>query len=97
MPHSSRPRRLKPTAMVADLAESDLLDLLSGPQLVVYVRLLAAANTARRFRVQPTNGELYGRDQRTAVRALRELEKLGLIAITYDKTSRPGRSIEVLR
>ncbi len=94
-------KRLKCTDRISDLAKSPLLDDLSGSELVVYLRLLAAtgAPTAGRARVlvTSTNADLYARDPRTVVRALRHLEELKLIAIQYDVSQRPGRTIEVLR
>jgi len=74
---------------------SRLLDQLSGPQAVVYLKLLVAVSNQRTTRVVVANAELHqNRDGRTAAQALRELEsKHGLCRIHWD--DKHQRSIEV--
>lgn len=73
---------LTPDTKITALAKHPILDSLSGPQLVVYLRLIAATGAQGR-RVRVINLELY-RDARTAVSALHSLEEMGLIKITHD-------------
>lgn len=86
----------RPTAdtTVAKLATLSLLDTLTGPQLVVYVRLLAQTKAQRSRKVSVTNADLY-HQPRTAVRALRELENIGLVKVEFDGGLQ--RTIEVPR
>ena len=69
------PKRLAPTTTITELAESGFLDSLSGAQLVVYIRLLAATHQKGSKKVQVINTDLY-REPRTAVKALRQLEEM---------------------
>lgn len=85
--------RWTPRTTLAAVARSTLLDALTRNQLAVYIKLLGASDTQGSRRVQILNGELC-RDHRTAVRALRELEDMGLVRIHYDTTAL-GRTIEV--
>lgn len=78
---------------VRALAAMTLLDALSGPELVVYLRLVAAVRPRSRV-VVVSNAELY-KNPRTAVAALRTLEAKKLISVAYD-TSTWKRSIGVL-
>lgn len=87
--------RLTPNTRLAKLARHALLETLSGPQLAVYIRLIAATAEQGSRRLQITNGALY-RDPRTAARVLRELENLGLIRIDLG-ASHLDRRIEVAR
>ncbi len=89
-------KRLKPTDHIIELVRSGLVDSLKGAQLVVYIKLLAACAAAESRKVEPLNADLFA-SARTVVSALRRLEELDLISIEYDKTKRPGRTIEVLR
>ncbi len=86
--------RLTPRMNVFALARSKLLDALSGPQLVVLLRLVAATGNQASRRVRLINSELY-RDARTAVRALRELEEMGLVKLRYEGGGWLDRTIEV--
>ena len=86
-------RALTPDSTIATLAKHSIIDALTGQQLVVYIKLLGAKKDQGR-RVHVLNSQLCN-DARTAVRALRELENMGLIKISYDDGSRLGRTIEV--
>jgi predicted transcriptional regulator len=87
--------RISPKTTLVNLANNSLLDALTGPQLVVYLRLLRAVAEQRSRSVQIINSLLY-RDARTAARALRELEDMGLIKV--EQGARPlDRKIEVSR
>lgn len=83
-----------PDTTVAKLAQMSIMDTLTGPQLVVYLRLLAETKTQRSRTIVVTNADLY-RQPRTAVRALRELEDIGLVTIKFDGSLQ--RTIEVPR
>ncbi len=79
---------------VSDLARSTILDVLSGIELVAYLRILAAAAKGSR-RVRLLNSELHrNRNGRTATQALRGLEGFGLIKVRDAGTL--DRTIEVL-
>lgn len=96
MPKRSPPSNERPTAdtTVANLARMAILDTLTGPQLVVYLRLLAETKVQRSRTVSVINADLY-RSPRTAVRALRELEDLGIVKLQFDGSLQ--RTIEVPR
>lgn len=85
--------RLTAKSTLAHLAKHSLLDSLTGSELVVYVRLVAAVGEQRTKRVKILNAALHG-DARTAGRALRKLEDHGLIRV-HDDGSRFHRTIEV--
>lgn len=87
--------RITPKTSVANLANNALLDALTGPQLVVYLRLIRATADQRTRTVHIINSLLY-RDSRTAARALRELEDMGLIKVELGN-SPLDRKIEVSR
>lgn len=73
--------RLCPLTQIRTLGRSPVLDALSGIELVVYLRLLAAdheQNDSAGVKVE--NADLY-REPRTAGRALAALEELKLIRI----------------
>lgn len=86
--------RWTPRTTVTKLARSSLLDALSGPQLVVYIKLLGAVDAQRSRHIQLINGELC-KDHRTAARALGQLEDMGLVKLHYDDGTKLGRTIEV--
>jgi hypothetical protein len=92
-PHPSD-HSLSPQTTIATLAKHSLIDTLTGPQLVVYIKLLGARQEQRTRKVSILNSQLQ-RDARTAVRALRELENMGLVKIRYEDGTRIGRTIEV--
>src|SRR5258707_972160 len=88
--------RFTPDTKIYALARSKLLDVITGPQFVVLLRVIGAVGTQRTRNVRLTNIELY-RDSRTAVRALRELEDMGLIRLRYRGGGWVDRVIEVRR
>lgn len=95
--HQPRAFDLRPATTIGELAANTALNVLSGPQLVVYLRLVAATGAQHRRTVTIKNLELH-REPRTAVRALRELSEMGLIIVTYEGSMRRfGRQIEVVR
>lgn len=81
---------------VVDLARCAILDALSGPELVVYLRLIAETRRQSSRRVAVRNIDLY-RNTKTAITALRSLENQGLIKLTYDGSSSLQRTVEVIR
>lgn len=84
------------TNTIATLAGSPLLDQLSGQELVVYLRLLAAVHEQRSQRVRVENIALHrARGGRTAGGALKELEERKLIKLSYGMGTN-DRVIEVL-
>lgn len=87
--------RLTPAASLSDVAAHPLLDELTGTELVIYLRLLAAAGEAGSRKIEPLNASLYRGDAKIAAKALRSLDTRKLITIEYDNTKRPGRSITV--
>lgn len=96
MPKQTTRSNERPTAdtTVARLAQLAILDTLTGPQLVVYLRLLAETKVQKSRTVTVVNADLY-RQPRTAVRALRELEDIGLVTIKFNGSLQ--RTIEVPR
>lgn len=79
---------------VRQLAESPILDTLSGAELVVYLRLLAAVAKQRSRRVQVFNLQLHqNREGKTAQAALRSLEEMGVIKVIHHGSG--SRQIEV--
>ncbi len=94
-----RPRTfdLRPETTITLLAQHPILDSLTGRQLVVYLRLLAATGAQRKRAVKVTNHELY-RDARGAVRTVLELQQLGLVKVRFEHDRKKlGRTIQVLR
>jgi hypothetical protein len=87
------PKHPHPAMSVRNLAHLTLLDCLSGPELVVYIRLVGATADQAKRTVRITNAALY-RNPRTAAAALNKLEDRGLITIRYDGPI--DRLIEVL-
>ncbi len=77
-----------------ELANNSLLDVMTGSELVVYVRLLGMVKDQGSQRVKTINALLY-RDGKTAARALASLEDMGLVKITTDTKGR-DRYITVL-
>lgn len=84
---------ITPDTRLATLARHPILDALSGPELVVYLRLVAAT-ASQGDRVKALNLELH-HTARTAIRALQALAEMGLVKLTYDDGGRSGRVIEV--
>lgn len=71
------------SSTIRRLTESNMFDVLSGAQLVVYLRLLAAVYVGGSHVVNLTNMELHkNRMGKTAKIALDELEAMGLIKLT---------------
>ncbi len=67
---------------ILQLAASSLLDVLSGTEVAVYLRLLAAAVNQGTNRVRVSNGELHrGRHPKNVSAALRRLAEHGLIRV----------------
>lgn len=87
---------LRPTTTIQVLARSTLLESLTGPELVVYLRLLGAVGDQKSQRITIINAHLY-RNIRTAVAALRSLENYGLVRISYENMRAINRTIEVSR
>jgi DNA-binding MarR family transcriptional regulator len=80
---------------ISELANNTILDSLTGPQIVVYLRLLGASHVQKSRRVRIINAALY-RDARTARRVLDELEAMGLVKVVFGSTS-IDRKIELAR
>jgi hypothetical protein len=81
---------------IATLAQSSILDVLKGAQLVVYLRLVAAVALQGTYHVSVINSELHrNRNGRTAAVALRELSDIGLIKVRHGRKT-IDRKIEVL-
>lgn len=80
---------------IRELAASPLLETLSGPQLVILLRIVALTAASKKRKMRIRNADLY-RDARTTSRVLRELEELGLLRIVYDGVGRIARTIEVV-
>lgn len=81
---------------IATLAQSTILDVLNGAQLVVYLRLLAAVANQGKSRVRVINSELHrSRNGRTAAQSLRELADIGLVKVHHGRRTL-DREIEVL-
>lgn len=87
------PIGLTPRTTVKALVEHPLVDVLAGPELLIYLRLVVIAKAGQRSTA--TNRDLYRGDARAAVRALRVLERNGLIKIRY-ASGGLGRTIEVV-
>ncbi len=85
--------KLTPHTTIAQLANNTILDALTGPQLVIYLRLVAATAEQRSRTVHVLNSMLY-RDTRTATRALVELEQMRLVKLSYGRSALE-RAIEV--
>jgi len=85
--------RITANTKVAELANNTILDSLDGPELVVYLRLIAETKRQGTRRIQVINAALFRRPQRVA-EALGKLEDRGLIKISYDD-SVLRRTIEV--
>lgn len=84
--------RITPDTKVVALAAHPLLDQLSGNELPVYLRLVAATRSQRAREVFVKNEDLF-REPQTASRILRRLVAKKLIVIHLDGDV---RSIEVL-
>lgn len=84
---------ITPDTKVLALAAHPLLDQLSGNELAVYLRIIAAGGRQRTRRARITNAELF-RDAQTASRILRRLAEKDLITISIDGDD---RTIEVRR
>jgi hypothetical protein len=70
-------------SQIVDLARSRLLDELTGAELVVFIRILAAAEDQDTPKVKLHNVDLHrNRAGRTAAAALRVLQGRGLIKIS---------------
>lgn len=85
-----------PEMTVAKLANLALLDVLSGAELVVYLRLVAETRHQGGQRVSVRNAALH-RNQKSAWTALSSLEKMGLIKMKHDVKYQYQRTIEVIR
>lgn len=98
MGETHRPRTLGigPETTIAALAAHPILEALTGPQLVVYIRLLGQVALQRRRTFEVRNAELY-REPRTAMRSLHQLRDLGLVKISFASGNRFGRKVEVVK
>lgn len=82
-----------PKTPVAELARSELLDQLTGAELVVYLRLVGMTGDKATTVVDAKNAELHD-SPRVARSALSKLEERKLVRVNLD--GRAGRTIEVL-
>lgn len=82
-----------PRTHVAELAQSELLDQLTGAELVVYLRLVGMTGDKKTTVVDAKNYELHD-SPRVARSALSKLEERRLVRVNLD--GRAGRTIEVL-
>lgn len=87
--------RWTPKTTVRAIVGGKLLDVLTHPQLVVYMKILGESAAQKKQQLPILNARLW-REARTCVRTLKELERYGLIKIHYDRNTRLGREIEVL-
>ena len=84
-----------PQTTVLDLADSSIFETLTGVEIAVYLRLIAAAYHRGKRTVALTNPQLHrGRSSSNVTAALNGLERMGLIRISDPGTLR--RTIEVL-
>ncbi len=75
--------KIKPDTKIIDLATSELLTKLSHAELLVYIKLVAHTATAgRRFKIMNCDLPIH---ERNAPRALKSLEKRGLLKLSYDE------------
>lgn len=90
---SKKIRPWQDSQSLSSIANDPLLGTLHKAELQVYLRLLASRDrydvpmtprvtTLSGYRVYPTNDDLH-ETRSTAVAALRRLEKLGLIRVSY--------------
>jgi hypothetical protein len=79
---------------VYDLVATDVLDVLTHAELIVFLRLLVADEKYGSARMPVVNRELHA-DPRTVGRALSRLQARRIVSVSFDAAG--ARTIEVLR